>query len=199
MSMPTPPAVTVRHKLRLFRRNREGSAAVEFAMVAPLFFALLFAMMEYALMFFAAQVLETATQDTARLILTGQVQTANFDKVKFKETFCGHIVALFDCKNGVSIDVKAYKSFAEITQNELRPPIDKDTRQFVDPMRYEPGEQNDIVLVRVYYPWQFYVLNLGFDVTNLAGGKRLLMASFAFRNEPYQSSGASPNPQPPGS
>jgi hypothetical protein len=41
----------------------------------------------------------------------------------------------------------------------------------------------------VFYPWQFYVLNLGFNVTNMTGGKRLLMASFAFRNEPF---GATP-------
>jgi len=44
--------------LRRFRRNRGGSAVVEFALVAPLFFALLFAIIETALMFFASQVLE---------------------------------------------------------------------------------------------------------------------------------------------
>ena len=44
--------------LRRFRRNRGGSAVVEFALVAPMFFALLFAIIETALMFFASQVLE---------------------------------------------------------------------------------------------------------------------------------------------
>ena len=50
---------------RRFRRNRRGSAAVEFALVAPVFFALLFAIIETALMFFASQVLETVTQESA--------------------------------------------------------------------------------------------------------------------------------------
>jgi Flp pilus assembly protein TadG len=36
-------------------RNRRGSAVVEFALVAPLFFGLLFAIIEVALMFFAAR------------------------------------------------------------------------------------------------------------------------------------------------
>ncbi|MGB3273007.1 MAG: TadE/TadG family type IV pilus assembly protein [Xanthobacteraceae bacterium] len=184
MSTLPPPAVTLRHRARLFRRNRHGSAAVEFALVAPLFFALLFAMLEYALMFFAAQVLETATQDTARLVLTGQAKAGNFDRDKFKEEFCKHIVALFNCETGIAIDVNAYDSFGAIGPGDLALPLDKDGN-FTGTMRYNPGNQNQIVVVRVFYPWQFYVLNLGFDVTNMAGGKRLLMASFAFRNEPF--------------
>ena len=40
-------------RLRRFRRNRRGSAVVEFALVAPMFFALLFAIIETALMFFS--------------------------------------------------------------------------------------------------------------------------------------------------
>ncbi len=54
--------------LRRFRRNRAGSAAVEFALVAPVFFALLFAVIEVATYFFASQVLETITQDSARVL-----------------------------------------------------------------------------------------------------------------------------------
>jgi Flp pilus assembly protein TadG len=180
---PPPAAVTVRHRARLFRRHRSGSAAIEFALVAPLFFALLFAMLEYALMFFAAQVLETATQDTARLVLTGQAKAGNFDRDKFKDEFCKHIVALINCQAGISIDVQSRKSFGEITPADLALPLTDGNLNTT--MNYNLGEQNDIVLVRVFYPWQFYVLNLGFDITNMSGGKRLLMASFAFRNEPF--------------
>src|ERR1035441_3383872 len=84
--MPSPAASTasVRKALRRFRRSRRGSAAVEFALVAPLFFALLFAIIETALMFFASQVLETVTQDSARMILTGQAQTLLYDQASFK-------------------------------------------------------------------------------------------------------------------
>ena len=74
-----PSAVStasVRGTWRRFRRNRRGSAAVEFALVAPAFFALLFAIIETGIMFFAGQVLETVNQNSARMILTGQAQTA---------------------------------------------------------------------------------------------------------------------------
>ena len=55
--MPSRAASTasVRHVWRRFRRNGRGSAAVEFALVAPVFFALLFAIIDTGVMFFASQ------------------------------------------------------------------------------------------------------------------------------------------------
>ena len=48
--MPSPFA-TAGKLFRRFRRNRQGSAVVEFALVAPIFFALLFAIIEVAMVF----------------------------------------------------------------------------------------------------------------------------------------------------
>src|ERR1700760_5133193 len=76
MPSPTPPA-SFRSLLRRFRRSRRASAALEFAMVAPIFFALLFAIIETALVFFSGQVLETITQNSARVVLTGQAQSGS--------------------------------------------------------------------------------------------------------------------------
>src|ERR1700674_1936102 len=77
-SMSSPAASTAARRIfRRFRRNRRGSAAVEFALVAPVFFALLFAIIETGIMFFANQVLESITQNAARQVPTGQAQ-ANY-------------------------------------------------------------------------------------------------------------------------
>ena len=51
--------------MRRFRRNRRGSAAVEFALIATPFFALLFAIIETSIVFFAGQVLETGATGLA--------------------------------------------------------------------------------------------------------------------------------------
>src|ERR1700758_4455753 len=76
MSSPAaaPTTAPARNIFRRFGRNRRGSAVVEFALVAPIFIALLFAILETALMFFASQVLETMNDNAARLIQTGQAQ-----------------------------------------------------------------------------------------------------------------------------
>src|ERR1700676_109407 len=181
--MPSPAASTaaVRNALRRFRRNRRGSTAVEFALVAPVFFALLFAIIETAMVFFAAQVLETVTQDSGRTIMTGQVQTAALTKDQFKTAVCARISVLFDCANGIYIDVQSYPSFANVV---ITDPIDA-SQSFVPPTNYNPGVQGNIVVVRLFYQWPLFVTGLGYNIANLNTGKRLLSGTAVFRNEPY--------------
>jgi Flp pilus assembly protein TadG len=168
---------------RRFRRNRRGSAAVEFALVAPVFFALLFAIIETALMFFAGQVLETINQNSARMIFTGQAQTASYTQSQFATYVCGQVPALFTCSN-IYIDVQSYNSFQNVTVNSQ---IDGGGN-FVNNMQYNPGGPCSIVVVRLFYQWPLFVTGLGYNISNLAGSKRLLSATAAFRNEPYNGS-----------
>ena len=175
------PASSRTNILRRFRRNRQGSAAVEFALVAPVFFGLLFAIIELAMVFFASQVLETVTQDSARVIMTGQAQLASFTQAQFKNLVCSKVVALFDCVNGISIDVQSYSAFSAVN---VADPIDAG-KNFVPPNNYLPGGPGDIVVVRLFYQWPLLVTGLGFNVANLSGSKRLLTATAAFQNEPY--------------
>ena len=166
-----------------FRRNQRGSAAVEFALVAPLFFALLFAIIETGMVFFASQSLETAVQDSARMILTGQAQTANLTKITFKKNVvCAHVNVLFDCANGVYVDVQSYSSFSNVSISD---PLTNGT--FVDNTQYNPGGPGDIVVVRLFYQWPLFVTGLGYNIANVSGSKRLLSATAAFKNEPYGS------------
>ena len=167
--------------LRRFRRNLGGSAVVEFALVAPMFFALLFAIIETAFMFFASQVLETVTQDSARMIMTGQAQNAVYTQAQFKNYVCGKVAALFDCANGISVDVQSYPQFSNVNVSN---PIDAG-KNFVAPNNYKPGGPGDIVVVRLFYQWPILVTKFGYDISNLSGSKRLLSATAAFQNEPY--------------
>jgi Flp pilus assembly protein TadG len=175
------PVASARNILRRFRRNRRGSAVVEFALVAPVFFGLLFAIIEMAMVFFASQVLETVTQDSARQIMTGQAQLANFTQAQFKNLVCSKVVALFDCVNGISIDVKSYSAFSAVN---IADPIDAG-KNFVPPNNYLPGGPGDIVVVRLFYKWPLLVTGFGFNIANLSGSQRLLTATAAFQNEPY--------------
>src|SRR4030095_14632051 len=177
-----PPIAPKANMLRRFRRNRRGSAAVEFALVAPIFFGLLFAILELAMVFFASQVLETVTQDSARVIMTGQAQNASFTQAQFKNLVCSKVVAMFDCVNGISIDVQSYSAFASVN---ITDPIDAG-KNFVPPNNYLPGGPGDVVVVRLFYQWPLFVTGLGFNVANIGSNQRLLTATAAFQNEPYK-------------
>jgi Flp pilus assembly protein TadG len=176
-----PSTVPKTNILRRFRRNKKGAAAVEFALVAPMFFAVLFAIIEMALVFFASQILETVTQDASRLIMTGQAQSAAFTQAQFKNAVCAKLVTMFDCVNGVSIDVQSYTQFSTV---DVSDPIDAG-KNFVPPNNYLPGGPGDIVVVRLFYKWPLYVTGLGFNIANVGSNHKLLTATAAFQNEPY--------------
>ena len=93
---------------RRFVRQQDGSAAVEFSLVAIPFLGLTFAILETALVFFAGQTLETAVTDSARLIMTGQAQDKSWTKDDFKTEVCSRIHGLFDCIGGVYVDQFTY-------------------------------------------------------------------------------------------
>jgi Flp pilus assembly protein TadG len=179
--MPLSLAAT-RNALRRFHRNRRGVAAVEFALVAPLFFGLLFAIIEIAMMFFASQVLETATQDSARTIMTGQAQDAKYTQQTFKDdVVCPKISVMFDCAGGIYVDVQSYPELAPVIVTD---PIVSGS--FVPPNNFSPGGAGNIVVVRLFYKWPIFITKLGFNIANLRNeGKRLLTATAAFKNEPF--------------
>lgn len=167
--------------LRPFGRNEEGVTAVEFALVAAPFFALVFAILETALVFFAGQVMETAVADAARLIRTGQAQAQKFDGPAFKREVCARILGLFNCESGLMLDVRTYQSFNDV---DFARPVD-DNGNLVPNFVYQPGAGGDIVVVRAFYEWPTIVPTLGLDLADLANGKRLLSAAVTFRNEPF--------------
>lgn len=179
--MPQPFSA-IRKALRRFRRNRRGSAAVEFALVAPVFFALLFAIIETAIIFFAGQVLETVTQDSARMIMTGQAQNLSYTQAQFKTYVCGRINVLFDCVNGIYVDVQSYGT--QFSNVSITPPIDS-SGNCVPPTNYNPGGSSNIVVVRLFYKWPLFVTGLGYNIANCNNSMRLLTATAAFQNEPF--------------
>jgi Flp pilus assembly protein TadG len=164
-------------------RQQDGASTVEFGLIAAPFLALVFAIMETAIVFFAGQALETAAADSARLIMTGQAQTQGYSQTQFKNAVCGKIYGLFNCAGGLYVDVKTYNSFANIN---TQPPIDANGNLQTGTFGYQPGGPGEIVVVRLMYQWPVYVSLLGLNLSDMSGGKRLLISTVAFRNEPYQ-------------
>jgi Flp pilus assembly protein TadG len=184
MPSPAAPTVVAGNVLDRFRRNRRGSAAVDFALIAPLFFCVLFAILETAILFFASQVLENATQETARMILTHEAQDSNMSETTFKTKLCDRIKVMFNCEGNlanITVDVKSFAPGASITITE---PIVSGA--LTGPFVYSlpPSGSPNTIVVRAFYQWPIYVTQLGYNIGNLTGGKRLLSATAAFHVEP---------------
>jgi Flp pilus assembly protein TadG len=170
-------------KLRNLMDRDDGAAAVEFGIVAVPFVAALFAISQTGLLFLAEQSLETTAADTSRLILTGQAQNQGLDQATFQNAVCARLSVLMKC-SGIMIDVRTYNNFSSANTSL---PIDQNgnlQNNFV----YQPGAAGDIVVVRLMYQWpiSLSLLGLGKSLSNLGNGQDLLMATVAFRTEPYQ-------------
>ena len=163
-------------------RREDASAAIEFAVVAAPFLALLFAIMETALMFLASQTLETAAQNSGRLILTGQAQNQGYSMVSFQNAVCGKLASFFNCNN-ILIDVRPAPNFSSANTS-----LPIQNGQLQNNFTFSPGNPGDIVIVRLMYQWPVFVSLLGLSnaLSNMSGNSNLLMATAAFRNEPYQ-------------
>ena len=129
-------------------------------------------------------------RQSARHILTGQVQSASLTQSQFATQVCDKVGVLFSC-SGLMVDVEAYNSFSRQIPAEHFP--DKRTLtnltinaqgQVTNAWQYNPGSPGQIVVVRVMYQWPVFGGPLGFNLANLANGNRLIMASAAFQNEP---------------
>lgn len=168
-----------------FSKNKSGATAVEFALVCVPFFALIFAIIETALVFFAGQMLESATNDASRKLLTGQIQEKGLSKADaaadFKSEICGHMINLFDCEDGLKVDVRVLGTFGGPPPR----PVDGNGNLNTSDFDFDAGSGGDILLVRAVYEWPVIVSLLGLNLADMPNGKRLLLATSAFRNEPF--------------
>jgi Flp pilus assembly protein TadG len=172
-------AAGAKRRIHQFTTRQDGAAAVEFAMVSLPFFALLFAILETALIFFAGQTLQAAAGDVGRLVMTGQAQTANYSAADFKNQVCARIYGLFNCQSGMTVDVKNYSNFGSVDTTSPT------TNGAFDSTKagYSLGGPGCIQVVTLYYQWPVYVPMLGLNY--LGTNSRLLQATSVFKNEPY--------------
>ncbi|MEI9990707.1 MAG: TadE/TadG family type IV pilus assembly protein [Rhizomicrobium sp.] len=161
---------------------RKGSAAIEFAIIAPVFFILLLGIIENGVIFFAASTLQNATDNAARYVRTGQAQAANLTQAQFRTRICNDIAPLLACDGNLQIDLDAYAGYGGAT---FAAPIDANGNLKANLSNYQPGVACNVVLVRAFYTWKVMTPGLSVFLTNITGGYHLISATAAFRNEPF--------------
>lgn len=167
--------------LRRFRRDNAGASALEFALVAGPLILLLLAILNVGVAFFANFTLENAAAQGARLIRTGQAQNQGFDATAFKNEVCKHLGDMLSCAK-LQVDVRRFDDFGS---SQLTNPLDGQGN-LKSNFSYEPGAAGEVVVVRTFYPWDLpSLLPSIISMSNMANNQRLLVATAAFRNEPF--------------
>lgn len=167
---------------RSFLRSEEGATAVEFAIVAAPFLALLIAIIQTMVVFFAQRVLDEVVSEASRTIQTGQAQTSSLTQAQFTSWVCQKTVILFTCGDFM-VNVQNYDTFSSASMTT--PALNFDSSGNVtNTWSYQLGNPGDIVVVQVMYQWPLVLGPLGFTLANLSNGNRLLVSSNVFKREP---------------
>ena len=167
---------------RSFLRSQEGATVVEFALVATPFVALLVAITQTMVVFFAQRVLDQVVAEASRTIQTGQAQTSNLTQSGFQNLVCQKTTVLFTCGNFM-INVQSSSGFSSASTST--PTLTFDSGGNVsNTWNYQLGNPGDIVVVQVMYQWPVVLGPLAFTLSNLSNGNRLLVSSNVFKREP---------------
>jgi Flp pilus assembly protein TadG len=168
------------------RNSRSGSAAVEFAFVAPILLLFLFGIIETGVIFFASSALQNATDDTARLIRTGQL-TGTLTASQLRTKICAEVSGLISsatCAANLQVDLHSYSdfsgaSFASVTNADGS----------INTSQLSVGSTGSckVVLMRSFYPWTIMTPLMAPLLENMPNGQYLIATAAAFRTEPYVS------------
>ena len=176
--------------VRALVRNRSGSTAVEFEMIAPMFFALIFSIFEAGWFYFVSTSVQQANANAARLIRTGQAQSASLTKEAFFKEICDVVDSFGSCDEKLTIDIANYDNFADLSA-DLSDPVcrDKDDPA-IEGAQFgagDYGDSEDIVRVRVCFLYKPITPALGLNLAKTKHGDRKLVSVSIFRNEPFAS------------
>ena len=169
----------LKDRLNGFRRAQGAATAVEFALVAPLLFALLLATTQLAVIFLAQSYLETVAESTERAVLTNQ--TGSLTPTQFKTLVCNNVGALFNCNNliislqtapstpaGVAAALPTFNAQGTLTSTPSIASIPVNTQ----------------ALLIIMYQWPVITGPLGAYFGTLGNGNYLLTATEVFQTEP---------------
>jgi Flp pilus assembly protein TadG len=141
---------------------------------------------ETGVMFFANSALQNATDDTARLIRTGQLSGA-LTVSNLRAQICSEVKGLIstaNCTTNLQVDLHTYNGFSTVAYSSITKPDGS-----IDPSKLTVQSVGSckVVLMRSFYPWTIMTPMMTSLLENMPNGQYLMASAAAFRTEPYVS------------
>ncbi len=166
------------------RAGQRGVVAVEFALVAPVIFLLLFGVLELGLFVLSDLQLAEATRHAARKVRTGQIQTASDPAAAFQDALCEKLGTLVSC-NGALYRIR---TFPAMTSGDLPQKLGNLTQASLDETGYRASAPKEVVFLRVFHEYSFATPLIGKLMTpgsDAGEATTALVSTQVFRNEPF--------------
>ncbi len=180
---------------KTFLRDNRGVTAIEFAMIAPVFFLMLFGIIELSLVMFVSSTMEGAVDASGRYGKTGYVAAGSTRQQQIIATIASKTTGLLD-PTKITVTTTIYPSFDSVNKPESytdtnhngaynigEPFVDSNSNgQWDADMGVAGlGNGNDVVVYTVSYPWK---INTPI-VAHFLGGTLNITSRTVVKNEPY--------------
>lgn len=166
--------------LRSLSKDRKGSAAIEFAILALPFFVVIFAIAEIAIMYFVDSGLDAALHKTVRQVRVGVAKSGAWDAGKFKTVLCGQLSFSFGCTTKLKVRATVITNMASI--NKISG-INQGTLAVTED--FNLGDSGSYVLVQAFLPWDPTFKLYAISSDRLSDGSYVLSAAELIKNEPF--------------
>jgi Flp pilus assembly protein TadG len=179
--------------LSRFKRQEEGSTAVEFAIVSTPFLMFIFALIGCAYYFFVMSSIEKGMDQSSRLIRTGQAVSENMTVDQFKQSICDGSGQWIKCSK-LQIFVKHYTDWSTLNSDTPQPCIDVNKNVITNSapgsayIATYSGTASDVVVVTACYKWDFTSKLPFMTIGNMTDGSLMMQTATAFRTEPFPDS-----------
>lgn len=160
----------------VFARDKSGAAALEFALVALPFLAMLVCIIEVGVDFLFFSQIDYAVHKAAQEIRSGSVQIQKLTAAQFKTNVLCPKLSGFTCSS-LQVNVVVIKQSEEWASW---------SPTTIDPAsaKWCPGGSADTVLIQVAYPVPLATM-IWAGAQSTANGVRYYLSAAAFRNDPY--------------
>ncbi|MFE1601443.1 TadE/TadG family type IV pilus assembly protein [Methylobacterium sp. ID0610] len=170
-------------RLRSFRRSTSGSAALEFAMLAPLFLSVALSSFEAGWLMIQSSRLDQAVSKIVRLVRVGD---ANAPKTQdqMRIAICTEAVVIRDCANVLTVELTPVATASDIPASAVQC-VDRGAK-LQPSVAYKEGSRAAIMYLRVCVVVDPVTpfLGLGLALPKDATGGYALISRTAFMNEP---------------
>lgn len=170
--------------ITFWRKNNQGSTAVEFALIGVPFLLMIIGIIEMAMMFTSQSLLEASTNSAARQVRTGAVQQGGGEEL-FRDTLCDFSSVLIPCDD-VQYQVVAMDDF-ESVDDFPNPNFNEDGD--LQDEQFDAGGSSDVVMIRVAYKYPIKTPMMQLMLTNNNDSNRIMLSTVVLQTEPYEFEG----------
>lgn len=166
-----------------FWRREDGTATIEFALLVPVFLAVLVAGVEVGVLSARQTMMERGMEQTMRALRLGRLQPVNL--ATLRESVCRGTAIIRDCQASLLIELRRLEP-QNITLPAGNAPCINREEETQPAVTLTPGVEHDLILVRVCLIVDpvFPTSGLGIGLPRDASGGFRMVTSSVYVNEP---------------